>query len=190
MSNVNSVVLVDRIENLIYVVRGKRVMLDSDLATLYAVPTKALNQAVKRNAERFPNDFMFRLTAEEARALQASAVNRSQIVTGSQKHRDPRYRPYAFTEHGAIMAASVLNSPRAVQASVFVVRAFVRMREALSARKDFAEKLAELERKVETHDMAIREVVEAIKQLAAMPELPGGRTVPSKEGIGFLPKRT
>ena len=184
MRDVKSVVIVERIENLIRVVRGKRVMLDSDLAMLYAVPTKSLNQAVKRNAERFPADFMFRLTEDEA------ALLRSQFVTSKPGRGGKRYPPYAFTEHGAIMAASVLNSPRAVQSSVFVVRAFVRMREALTAQKDFAEKLAKLERKVETHDVAIREVVEAIKQLAALPEPPDEGIAPPKEDIGFLPRRT
>ena len=108
----------------ILVLRGHRVILDAELAALYSVPTKALNQAVKRNAERFPDDFMFRLTRAETEAL-----NRSQSVTGSQKHRDPRLLPFAFTEHGAIMAATVLNSPRAVEMSVYVVRAFVKLRE-------------------------------------------------------------
>jgi hypothetical protein len=107
----------------ILALHGHRVILDAELATLYGVPTKALNQAVKRNAERFPEDFMFRLTRVETEAL-----NRSQFVTGPQKHRDPRFPPFAFTEHGAIMAATILNSPRAVEMSVFVVRAFVRLR--------------------------------------------------------------
>jgi len=184
VSDVKSLVVVDRIENLIRVVRDQRVMLDSDLAMLYGVATKALNQAVKRNADRFPADFMFRLTDEEASAL------RSQIVTSKPGRGGKRYAPYAFTEHGAIMAANVLNSPRAVQASVFVVRAFVRMREALTARKDIAEKLAELERKVATHDVAIREIVEAIQHLAALPAPSDDETAPPKEGIGFLPKKS
>lgn len=175
---------IDPIDHLIHIVRGQRVMLDSDLAIIYAVPTKVLNQAVKRNAERFPADFMFRLTDEEA------AVLRSQIVTSKPGRGGKRYAPYAFTEHGAIMAATVLNSPRAVQASVFVVRAFVRMRQTLTAQKEFAEKLAEFERKLATHDVAIREVVEAIKQLAALPEPADDEGAPPKNGIGFLPKRT
>jgi hypothetical protein len=106
--------------------RGQRAILDAELATLYGVATKVLNQAVKRNAERFPEDFMFRLTRTETEAL-----NRSQFVTGSQKHRDPRFPPFAFTEHGAIIAATVLSSPRAVEMSVYVVRAFVQVRELL-----------------------------------------------------------
>ncbi len=123
------VALVDRIEPCILLVRGQRVMLDADLAGLYGTTTKALNQAVKRNLDRFPADFMFQLTAEEAEAMwsQPAAANlRSQTVTSSfASHGGRRYLPYAFTEHGAIMAASVLNTPRAIDASVYVVRAFV-----------------------------------------------------------------
>jgi hypothetical protein len=118
-------------------VRDQRVILDADLAAMYGVSTKALNQAVKRNSTRFPEDFAFQITNEEAVSLSqsvatqksASKPNRSQIVTGSQKHRDPRAHPWAFTEHGALMAANILRSERAVQMSVFVVRAFVRQRE-------------------------------------------------------------
>src|SRR5438128_2678896 len=125
----------ERIEQAIFLIRGQKVLLDADLALIYGVPTKVLNQAVKRNLRRFPSDFVFRLTAEELEAIQsqiAAGANRSQIVTGSQKHRDPRFLPYAFTEHGAIMAANVLNSRRAVQMSVFVVRAFVKQRSVYS----------------------------------------------------------
>jgi hypothetical protein len=121
---------VDHISRSIVVLRGHRVLLDAELAALYGVATKVLNQAVKRNVERFPEDFMFRLTRTETEAL-----NRSQIVTGPQKHRDPRFPPYAFTEHGAIMVATILNSPRAIEMSVFVVRAFVQLREPLSVRR-------------------------------------------------------
>ncbi len=124
--------------------------MDADLALLYAVPTKRLNEQVKRNAERFPQDFVFRLTPEEAQAL-----NRSQIATGSQKHRDPRFAPFAFTEHGAIMAANVLASPQAVEMSVYVVRAFVRLRETVASNQTLAAKLDELERKLHSHDQAI-----------------------------------
>jgi hypothetical protein len=119
--------------------RGHRVILDTELAGLYGVTTKALNQAVKRNAARFPGDFMFRLTRTETGAL-----NRSQVVTGSQKHRDPRFPPFAFTEHGAIMAATILNSPRAVEMSVFVVRAFVRLRELLASNAAILSAIREL----------------------------------------------
>ena len=121
-------------------------ILDADLAKIYDVQTRALNQAVRRNREKFPGDFMFRLKRTETRQL-----NQSQVVMGSQKHRDPRFLPYAFTEHGAIMAANVLNSRRAVQMSVFVVRAFVRLRKMTGAHREMAAKLAELERKVASH---------------------------------------
>jgi ORF6N domain len=132
------------------------------------VPTKVLNQAVKRNAERFPEDFMFRLSRAEAEAL-----NRSQSVTASQKHRDPRFPPYAFTEHGAIMAASVLNSPRAVEMSVYVVRAFVHLRELLSSNRELARRFAQLEarldKKLTEHDLAIAAILSAIRELMNPP---------------------
>ena len=147
-------------------------MIDSDLAELYGVTTKRLNEQVKRNAARFPEDFMFRLTRPEVEAL-----NRSQIATGSQKHRDPRFLPFAFTEHGAIMAANVLNSARAVEASVYVVRAFVRLREMIASHKDLAAKLNELERKVSSHDEAIISIVKAIRELMSPPPEKKKRTI-------------
>jgi ORF6N domain len=149
-----------RIENQILLIRAEKVMLDADLAALYGVTTKRLNEQVKRNAARFPEDFMFRLTGAEIEVL-----NRSQIATGSQKHRDPRFPPYAFTEHGAIQAANVLNSARAVEMSVHVVRAFVRLREMVAANKDLAKKLDAIERKVASHDQAIVGLIDAIRQL-------------------------
>lgn len=151
-------------------------LLDSELAALYGVTTKAPNQAVKRNAERFPEDFMLRLNRSEVVAL-----NRSQIVTGSQKHRDPRFPPFAFTEHGAIMAATILNSPRAVEMSVFVVRAFVRLRELLASNTALARKLDELERKYKHHDEAIAAILSAIRELMKPPATKG-------RGIGFTAK--
>ena len=162
------------IETAIQTLRGERVILDADLARIYGVETRVLNQAVRRNREKFPADFMFRLNRAEARQL-----NRSQVVMGSQKHRDPRFLPYEFTEHGAIMAANVLNSRRAVQMSVFVVRGFVRLRQMISAHREMVAKLAELERKVATHDGHIGALFEAIRQLMAPPE-------PKKRKIGFL----
>jgi hypothetical protein len=117
----------------IVVIRGRRVLLDSDLAQLYGVSTKTLNQAVKRNSDRFPGDFVFRLTSAKS-----PAGNRSQIVTGSQRHRDPRFAPFAFTEHGSIMAATVLNSPRAVEMTVYIVRAFVALRTLLASNDSLA----------------------------------------------------
>ena len=124
------------ISRAILVLRGHRVLLDAELAALYGVTTRRLNEQVKRNAERFPRDFMFRLTGSEVEAL-----NRSHFATGSQKHRDPRLPPFAFTEHGAIMAATILNSPRAVEMSVYVVRAFVKLRELLTSTKELARRL-------------------------------------------------
>jgi len=157
-----------RIERVILVVRGRKVLLDVDLAAIYGVPVKALNQAVKRNRERFPEDFTFRLTAEEAESL------RSQTVTlerqGRGQHR--KYLPYVFTEHGALMAASVLNSPRAIQMSLYVVRAFLKLREWVAGQTQLAAKLSELERRVSGHDQELNAIVRAIRQLMAPPEVP------------------
>ncbi|MBI5185412.1 MAG: ORF6N domain-containing protein [Nitrospinae bacterium] len=135
------------VESLITTLRGQKVILDSDLARLYGVQTKILNQAVKRNQDRFPEDFAFRLTKEEWGAPHL----RSQIVT-SRSHGGRRYPPFAFTEHGAIMAANVLNSPQAIEMSVFVVRAFVKMREYLAASREMEKRLAEIEKSLLTHD--------------------------------------
>ena len=148
---------------------GLRIILDTDLAELYGVEVKQLNQQVKRNARRFPDDFVMQLSAEEAANL------RSQIVTSSYSHGGRRYPPNAFTEHGAIMAASVLNSERAVQMSIFVVRAFVRMREALASNQQILSKLAELEHRVESHDANIQEIIEAIRELMEPPPASGRR---------------
>ena len=166
---------VERIEIKILLIRGQKVMLDADLAELYGVTTKRLNEQVKRNSARFPEDFVFRLTPAEVEAL-----NRSQIATGSQRHRDPRFAPYAFTEHGTIQAANVLNSPRAVEMGVHVVRAFVRLRELISTHKELARKLDELERKIATHDQAIAGLIDAIRQLMTPSE------PPRKRKIGFI----
>jgi hypothetical protein len=168
-------------------------MLDADLASVYGVPTKVLNQAVKRNAERFPEDFAFRLTAEEfatIRCQTGTGSDRSQFVTGSPKHRDPRYLPYAFTEHGAIMAANVLNSPRVAQMSVFVVRAFVRMRVALSDNRELARKLAALEKELkerpDVHEAAIVTILQRVMDIIDPPALPQ----PPKKQIGFHVKES
>lgn len=157
----------------IFQLRGQRVLLDSELAALYGVTTKRLNEQVKRNLERFPSDFMFRLTRDELETL-----NRSQIATGSSKHRDPRFPPFAFTEHGAIQAANVLNSPRAISMGVLVVRAFVRMRELLTSNRALAERVRELERKYDHHDGAIAEILATIRQMIEPAK-------PRKRGIGF-----
>lgn len=159
------------IESRILTLRGHRVLLDEDLARLYEVPVKALNQAVKRNGGRFPEDFAFRLTPGEVQGI------RSQIVTASR--RNVRHLPLAFTEHGALMAANVLRSGRAVAASVLVVRAFVRLRREMGARRDLAEKLADLERRVGGHDDALRSVMAAIRGLLQEPD------DPPREKIGF-----
>jgi hypothetical protein len=161
-----------RIESMILTIRGLRVMLDSDLAKIYGVTTKQLNQQFKRNLERFPNDFAFALAKQEV------ADMRSQNVTASK--RNIRHVPVAFTEHGAIMLASVLNSPVAVEASVRVVRAFVGMREQLSATKELAQKLSELEGRVSGHDEAIQNLFEAIRQLIEPPLLE------NRKPIGFM----
>lgn len=167
---------VDQISRAILVLRGQRVMLDRDLAAIYGVTTKRLNEAVKRNAGRFPEDFMFQLTAEEA------AVLRSQIATSKILPKDgrggTRYLPFAFTEHGAIQAANVLNSPRAVQMGVHVVRAFVRLRELLASNKGLAQKLDALERKYKHHDKAIVAILSAIREHMHPP-------TPKRRSIGF-----
>jgi hypothetical protein len=157
------------VESRILFLRHQRVILDADLAGLYGVPVKVLNQQIKRNRERFPPDFMFQLDAEEHEVL------RSQIVTSKKGRGGRRYLPHAFTEHGAIMAATVLNSERAVQMSVFVVRAFVRMREMLAANQQLAAKIEELEHRLGTHDRAIQELIEAIRQLMIPPKTPRRR---------------
>ena len=164
------------VESRILILRHQRVILDSDLAELYGVTVKRLNQQVNRNQERFPADFMFRLSAKEDEIL------RLQIATSSQKHGGRRYPPYAFTEHGAIMAATVLNSNRAIEMSVFVVRAFVRMREMLVKNRQLAAKINELDRRLETHDTAIQDLIEAIKELMAPEEMP--KRMPKRK-IGF-----
>lgn len=163
------------IENAIIVVRDQRVILASDLARIYGVETRVLNQAVKRNFDKFPEDFVVRLSRSEAEAI---ANSRSQSVI-LKRGQNIKYLPFAFTEHGAIMAANVLNSPRAVQMSVFVVRAFVRLRQLVATHKKIAAKLAELERKVAAHDSHIGSLFDAIRQLMAPPES-------KKRKIGFL----
>ncbi len=164
-------------EELIQTVRGQRVILDADLARVYGVPTKRINEAVKRNADRFPLDFMFRLNGKEAESLGRS---RSQIAT-LKRGQNIKYLPYVFTEHGAIMAANVLNSPRAIQMSVFVVRAFVKMREMLAQNKELAAKLAALEQKLtarlDGHEQAIVEILDEIKKLMAPPPEPKRREI-------------
>ena len=169
----HDLVPVEVIERRILLIRGHKVMLDSHLAELYEVPTRALNQAVKRNIDRFPEDFMFRLTTEEA--------NRSQFVTGSQKHRDPRSLPYAFTEQGVAMLSSVLKSARAVQVNIAIMRAFVRLRQILATHKELAEKLTEMERK---YDKQFKVVFEILRQLMETPPDPPKRPIGFAAGSG------
>lgn len=168
----------------ILTLRGQRVIVDADLAALYDVPTKRFNEAVKRNLDRFPVDFMFQLTAEEFANL------RSQFATSSDGHGGRRYAPRVFTEHGALMAATILNSPRAVEVSVYVVRAFVRLRELANSHGDLAKRLDELEQKTEAlainHDTfsrntraQLKQVFEALRELMAPPD-------PPKRPIGFV----
>jgi phage regulator Rha-like protein len=159
-------------ESRILILRHQRVILDSDLAELYGVTVKRLNQQVNRNQERFPADFMFQLSSKEDKTL------RLQFATSKKGRGGRRYLPYAFTEHGAIMAATVLNSKRAIEMSVFVVRAFVRMREMLAKNRQLAAKINELDRRLETHDTAIQDIIDAIKELMLPDE-------PSKRKIGF-----
>jgi hypothetical protein len=147
------------------------------LAEIYGVETRRLNEQVKRNPDRFPEDFMFQLTKEESIFW---ARSRSQFAI-LKRGKNIKYLPYAFTEHGAIMAANVLNSPQAVRMSVFVVRAFVKLREMLATHKELAHKLAELERKLQNHDESIRSLVVAIRQLMAPPE-----PARPKKRIGFM----
>jgi len=173
--------LVKPVESKILILRGHKIILDSDLAELYGVPVKRLNEQVKRNTERFPADFMFQLSAKEHDFL------RSQIATSNSKkaHGGRRYPPYAFSEHGAIMAATVLNSERAVEMSVFVVRAFVRLRETLSRNRQVAVKLSELERKLKGHDTVIEDLIEAIQEMMSpepVKQRPIGFKLPGKRG--------
>lgn len=169
MSNIN-LISIERIEKAIYLIRGEKVMLDRDLAELYQVQTKALNQAVRRNLDRFPADFMFQLSEKEVAEL-----NRSQFVTGSQKHRDPRSRPYAFTEQGVAMLSSVLRSKRAVTVNIEIMRAFVKLRQMLASNAELSRRLDELESK---YDKQFRVVFDAIRQLMATP-------VRNRKEIGF-----
>ena len=183
------------IDSMIREIRGVRVILDSDLARIYGAATKAFNQAVRRNLSRFPQDFIFRLSKEETEAVQ---VSRSQTVTGSSSamrsqnvtasKRNVRYLPYAFTEHGALQAANILRSQRAVQMSVFVIRAFVKMRETLLGTRDLAKKLKALEKqltgRLDSHEAAIVHVLQELMLILNPPPLP---PAPPKPRIGFNP---
>jgi hypothetical protein len=169
-----SLVSAAHIERAILIVRGHKVLLDADLAALYEVQTRVLVQAVKRNLERFPDDFMFQLDPAEVEAL------RSQSVTSKNPGRGGRrYAPYAFTEQGVAMLSSVLNSPRAIAVNIEIMRAFVRFRELIASNKELAAKLDQLEKKLGTHDQAITGIMQAIRQLMTPPET-------KKRPIGFV----
>ena len=174
------ILLVEQIEHRILLLRGHKVMLDSDLAELYGVPTKMLNQAVKRNNERFPEGFMFQLTAQEFELLRyhfGTSNLRSQIVTSRSGYGGRRYLPLAFTEQGVAMLSSVLRSKRAIQVNIAIMKTFVKLREILGTHKDLARKLEELESK---YDAQFRVVFDAIRKLMASPE-------PARRRIGFHP---
>jgi hypothetical protein len=175
-----SVSPVDRISLLIRTVRGQKVVLDTDLALIFGVPTFRFNEAIKRNRERFPDDFMFQLTAAEVESL-TSQIAMSKIGRGGR-----RTLPYAFTENGAIMAANILNSPEAVRMSVFVVRAFVQMRDLLGGTKELAKQLAALEKKLtarlDKHEVAIVEVLRRVMDILDSPPPP---PEPPRRRIGF-----
>jgi phage regulator Rha-like protein len=169
----NPPIPVQLIERRIYLIRGHKVMLDADLAELYQVLTKNLNLAVRRNQNRFPEDFMFQLTTDETESL------RLQIATSNKGRGGRRYLPYAFTQEGVAMLSSVLNSDRAIQVNIAIMRAFVKLREIMSTHKDLANKIESLERKYSQHDQELQVVFKAIKKL--MEPAP----VPAKRRIGF-----
>ena len=169
---IHSLIPVERIERLIFLIRGHKVMLDSDLAELYGVTTKRLNEQVRRNLSRFPEDFLFQLTESETHLL------RSQFATSKERRGGRRYLPYAFTEHGVAMLSSVLNSERAIKVNIEIMRTFVRLRRILASHADLARKLDALEKK---YDAQFKIVFDAIRQLMASPE-----PEPPKKRIGFL----
>ena len=165
------IVPADEIAHYILLIRAEKVILDGDLAYLYGVSTKVFNQAVKRNFQRFPEDFMFQLTEEE----------KEELVTNCDRFKNLKHStslPKAFTEHGAVMAASLLNSQRAIEVSIYVVRAFVKMRQLLSQHKEILKKLSSLEQTVATHDIHIKSIFNVIRQLIETP-------VKTKKQIGF-----
>ncbi len=173
-TSLNMPITPEFIERRIYIIRGQKVMLDTDLAELYQVPTKRLNEQVKRNISRFPSGFMFQLSIEEIKLL-----NRSQFATGSEKHRDPRFRPYVFTEFGVAMLSSVLKSDRAVQMNIYIMRAFVKLREVLATHADLAQRMKELEMEQKKQGEHIVAVSSVLKQLMEEPVKENGK-------IGFV----
>jgi ORF6N domain len=187
-----SPVTVEQIDGMIRTVRGVRVILDSDLAKIYGVPTFRFNEAIKRNRHRFPNDFTFQVTRAEFDSLTSQIAisrpkNSSQIAMSKTGRGGRRTLPYAFTEHGALQAANVLRSPRAVQMSVFVIRAFIKMRQTLLGTRELAEKLASLEKnltgRLDVHEAAIVKVLQEVMQILNPPSTP----TPPRPQIGFSP---
>ena len=172
MAMTRAVIAVGKIEQRILFIRGEKVIIDADLAEFYGVPTKRLNEQVKRNKDRFPKDFMFQLYVQEKVEVVANCDHLSKLKYSNAL-------PYAFTEHGAIMAASVLNSTRAIEVSVFIVRAFIKLRRTIAEHKELAKKIAQLERRLADHDDQILSLVQAIRQFLN-PELP-----PRRRRIGF-----
>ena len=172
MPSKTAVVPIGKIEKRILLIRGQKVIVDADLAQFYGAPTKRLNEQVKRNAGRFPKDFMFQLTKDE----------KAEVVANCDHLKNLKYSrslPYAFTEHGAIMAASVLNSQKAIEVSVYIVRAFVRIRRVITEHKELSRRIVQIENRLADHDEQIIELIKAIKQLLK-PDLP-----PKKRRIGF-----
>jgi hypothetical protein len=188
------IIPIQRIAQSIYLLRAQKVMLDTDLAALYDVETRVLNQTVKRNAARFPDDFMFRLSVEEVGFLRSQivilnrqGVDKKRVTTTSSQivmsSRGVRYRPYAFTEQGVAMLSSILKSERAVKVNIAIMRAFVKLRETLETNRELARKFAELEKRVGKHDAKIDAILEAIRQLVAPPAKP-------RREIGFHVRET
>jgi len=173
-SNSHPIIAEIEIKEAIFEIRGEKVILDSDLAALYGVETRRLNEQIKRNISRFPPDFMFQLSQEEFESL------KSHFAISKMGRGGRRKLPYVFTEHGAIMAASVLNTPRAVEMSVYVVRAFVRLRAVLATHKELSAKVTELEKRLTVHDEHIQTIIEAIKRLMTTTQMTKTRK------IGFL----
>ena len=176
MPKKKAIVPVGKIEQRILLIRGEKVIIDTDLAEFYGVPTKRLNEQVKRNKERFPDDFIFQLSAKEKAEVVANCDHLSKL-------KYSKALPYAFSEHGAIMAASVLNSKRAMEVSVYIVRAFVKIRRMIADNKELSRKIVQIERHLAEHDEQIIELIKAIKQLLK-PEPP-----PKKRRIGFRAKK-
>lgn len=187
--------MVRRIRNTIIEIRGEKVILDSDLAALYGVTTRALNQAVQRNISRFPADFAFRLESQEVANLKSQCVTsssgqtRSQSVTGTI-HGGRRKLPFAFTEHGALMVANILRSPRAAEMSVFIVRAFVKMRGTLISQYEMASRLEQIEKILLVHDAQLKDLFETIRPLLLPPPDPPAKPIGfgvKEQGVSFNP---